>query len=506
MTAPRWEFHEPTDEELRASNDEALQTPLDPSIVCATYGRTDYGNAQRLALYEARNLRYVNDSDSWYKWCETNWCEATLGDKFALAAQTALRIGQEEIRHIDDADERGQHTRWAQHSLGEGALRAMVTVASGIDSLRVDASALDARTHLLNFPNCTLDPLTLEAHDHDRDDLLTQLCPTEYVPDARSGLLDQFLERFIPDEKERDYLLQVVAVSSLSYGNAARKIILLLGPTSTGKSTLMELLMKTLGRDYSAAVNPSVFRGSLDDKPRPDLLRALKTRVILAFEASERWELHTDQIKRMTGGDALTARGMRSNVMNETIASFVPIIVANLPPAIHGSDDALRRRLLALVMDVSVNEDEDDGLLRSKLVNDSDAQRALVAKLVRIYHDCGGKVTLTMPSRFAEKTMELFASLDDVDEILRWLKEDGTIVPLPENLAQSRCIQTSELFKCYSAWIDQYGTHQMKRDRLGAKQFTQRLQSLGYEIHRVNGSRVRGWCMGDTRMANVARF
>jgi hypothetical protein len=102
--------------------------------------------------------------------------------------------------------------------------------------------------------------------------------------------------------------------------------------------------------------------------------------------------------------------------------------------------------------------------------------------------------------------MELFAALDDVDEVLRLLKEEGSIYPAPDETTPSMCITTTVLFNCYSYWIDQRGTHQMKRDKLGPKQFTQRLKSLGYEIHRSNGARVAGWFMGNTHTTNVARF
>jgi P4 family phage/plasmid primase-like protien len=507
VTAPGgWDLPEPTDEELRAVNaDPDLVTPADPTVAGAAYGLTDYDNARRLALYEAPNMRYVNDSDTWYKWCETRWCRAQLGDRFTVAANVALRIRAEAL-NIDDDDARDRHLAWSQQSLSEQRLRSMITVASGIPEMRVNSEMLDACGHLLNLPNCTIDPRTLEQHPHRREDYLTQLCPTAYEPDAWSHRLTSFLEKFLPDEKERDYTLQVLAVSTLSWGNAGRKLVLLLGPTSTGKSTLMDLVHHTLGRDYVASVNASVFRGNLEDKPRPDLLRAIKTRLIIASEASDRWELHPDQIKRMTGGDPITARGMRSDVMSEEIASFVPIIVANTPPAIHGSDDALRRRLLALVMDAAVPEDGDDGRLRTELVTDPEAQRALLALLIHVYHECDGRVVLPIPPRFAEQTMELFAALDDVDEVLRLLKEEGSIYPAPDETTPSMCITTTILFNCYSYWIDQRGTHQMKRDKLGPKQFTQRLKSLGYEIHRSNGARVAGWFMGNTHTTNVARF
>jgi P4 family phage/plasmid primase-like protien len=500
-----WDYTEPTDDELRAANDDVLVTPSDATITGSTYGLTDYDNARRVALYEAQNLRYVNDLDDWFTWCTNHWCKATRGDQIGAAVRVALRIAQE-AAHVDDDDERGRHAQFAQASLSETRLRAMISVATGVDELRAPYSTFDTRGHLLNFPNCTLNPRTLAWHTHSRDDMLTQICPTPYDVTATSKLLDDFLNRFLPDEKERDYTLQMLAVSALSFGNSARRMILLLGPTSTGKSTLMELVQKTLGHDYTVSINPSVFRGNLDDKPRPDLLRTFKTRLIIAFEASDRWELHTDQIKRMTGGDPMTARAMRSDVMNEVAASFVPIIVANAVPQIHGSDDALRRRLTALVMDTPIAEDEDDGTMRAQLVNDESARRALLARLIRIYHECDGRVTLPIPVRFAERTMEMFAALDDVDEILKQLIEEGSIYPVPEGTATSHFIKVSTLHRCYMLLIERSGSQQQKRERLGIRQFMLRLKSLGYETCRSNGMRVVGWCVGSTSTTLAAQF
>jgi P4 family phage/plasmid primase-like protien len=481
-------------------------TPSDPTATGSTYGRTGWDNGRRLALYEASNLRYINDRDVWYRWCQDRWCTASRADLIAAGARTALRV-VEEARYVEDDDDRARHMAWANSSLQPQALREFANMGAAVDDLRCAWENFDTHVDLLNAPNCTLNVRTLAWHPHTRDDMLTQMCPTPYVPTAQSKKLDDFLERFLPDKEEREYTLQTLAVSGLTSGNRARRMILLLGPTSSGKSTIMDLVLQTFGRDYVSAVNPSIFRGNLEDKPRPDLLRLLKSRLALAFEASDRWELHGDQIKRMTGGDPITARGMRSDVMNETVASFVPIIIANAVPSIHNADDALRRRLVGLSMDVTVPEDSDDeGRLRQELVGDEGARRALLARLVRTFADCDGRVLAPMPARFAELTMEMFAKLDDVDEIMRVLKDEGSIYPVAPDTHPSNCVRTSMLYRCYTAWLQRHGTPQMKRDQFGPKQFTQRLKSLGYEIIRSDGSRLAGWCLGDTSTTNSARF
>ena len=68
-------------------------------------------------------------------------------------------------------------------------------------------------------------------------------------------------------------------------------------------------LQRTL-KGYAMPVNTSVYRANMDDKARPDLLRALSARLAYAMEGSDHWELHGDHVKRMTGGDPLVARAI----------------------------------------------------------------------------------------------------------------------------------------------------------------------------------------------------
>lgn len=479
----------------------ATLVPSDPCSVGATFSRTDWGNAQRLALYEGHGLRYVSDlgrDGTWRTWAETRWRRATNGDLVAAAARTALQVDKE-VRHLDDADERARHIAHAQSSLSARSLLAMPKVGAGHGDLRADFAVWDADPRWFNCRNLTLDPLTLATHDHARHDLITQVCPTDYVPDATSWRLDEFLKLALPDPAEREYVLQVLASSSLRRGNPARRLVLLLGPTTTGKSTLVDLALRTVGRDYAASVNPSVFRGNLDDKPRPDLLRVLPTRLAVAFEADEHWELHADVIKRMTGGDDIVARAMRSDDMVEQVAAFTPWIVANEAPKIKGADAALRQRLVVLGMFETL--DEDGGAKRDALVTDDEARRALLALLVRTYHECGGEVVAEMPGRFADLTMKVFTELDDVAEFLAQVEARGWSARAPEGTLKSHLITTTELFKLYRHAVKSDGTPQQVREMLGPKQFTQRLKTLGYEVpdERTGGSRrVLGWCVGST--------
>nr|AAY16511.1 putative primase [Gordonia phage GTE5] len=86
----------------------------------------------------------------------------------------------------------------------------------------------------------------------------------------------------------------------------------------------------------------------------PEIIAAFPRRVVFASEVGQRNRLHSDVIKRLTGGDSVTARALYSNVMVQRTPMFTPIIATNSMPTIEDGDAALWRRLLVLPFDRQV--------------------------------------------------------------------------------------------------------------------------------------------------------
>ena len=328
---------------------------------------------------------------------------------------------------------------------------------------------------------------------------MTKIAPTAYVPPGvpfRSARLDRFLGTFLPADTddgraERDYLLGSLAVAALSAGNADRALLLLLGPSTTGKTTLAGLLTTTLGKHYVSTVDASAFRGNLDDRPRPDLRKFIEARLALGFEADRGWQLHAGQVKRMTGGDPVSYRAMRSDVFVERIPEATPIIIANHPPMITRVDDATRRRLRVMIMGHAAPDD--GGEQRAALLADPDAKAALLQILVGHYAALGGKLPAAerIPWRFAEATMGVFAALDDVHAMLAELVDDEQLVA-DAAAPLSRCVRAEALYRTYARRARDGGVQ-----RLSYPEFKDRLADLRYSIGRSNGMRVVGLVPGE---------
>lgn len=453
---------------------------------------TDTGNAYRFARLCKDRIRYVPESEEWLIWDGKCW----KYDNQNLIFNLTMEVCKDVDKHVHEVsnEEQREWTLWAKQSKSLVKRKAMVDIAATLPELIINEENLNNQPYLFNFITCTLNlqPPERTCYEHSPQDNITKICPTPYDPYIESSILDEFLNRFMPDKEERLWNLTSLAVAIFTGRNFDRKLLMLLGPSSTGKSALMELMAATFGKDYIVSVNASVFRGNMDDKPRPDLIRASHAQLITAFEASDAWELHTDHIKKMTGGDPMAMRGMHSNTMRETIARFTPCIIANQSPKISGSDSAIRRRLHILIMDSPVDPSEDDGTKRAALVNDYQARMALVGLLVRLYIENDGRMPKNMPPRVAAKTMEVFAALDNIDEMIKMLIDEGVIIH-DSDVPASHCVKTLDLHRAVVKIL----SAQRSRDIPGPKQFSQRLIELGYVIKPSGGSRIIGFRQSD---------
>jgi P4 family phage/plasmid primase-like protien len=362
---------------------------------------------------------------------------------------------------------------------------------------------LDGDPHLLAVPNGVVDLRTGKLRAAAPDDMCTRVCKVEYrgVEDGcgyGNTLLDQYLETFIPDKEDQQVLFGILG-TLLRGGNPTRMFPIFIGGTTSGKSQLISALEKLLG-DYVCTINVSVFRGNLDDKPRPDLVRAMHRRIAYAVEASKIWELHADQVKRITGGDAVPYRDLYAGSV-QAVPRFTPLIVTNEMPRIKGADEALRRRMVVFPFDRTLPPALEDAKIKERFINDTGDGGCLQALLARIVEGAryeplkdGVKWTL-LPVKFADATMAGFGSLDNIDEFLEWLNDRG-IMQLVDTSGAGRgvvgggsasgaaaygdCVRTADLHKWYVHWIKEHGDKQDKAEALNHVTFNSALRTKGW--------------------------
>lgn len=346
---------------------------------------TEVGNANRLVRVMNGRARWVEAYSAWYLW------DSALGIWYADDSRQVDRWSVKAINGIDEElaflqggeDGEAMVKAYKAHrkaSLKVGSIRAMQDMTKGRKGIMLSADLLDADPTLLAVGNGVIRLGEVDSSDAVKllpispEHNLTMSARRPYRPEAlRKGgngrLWDEFLKRFLPDEEVREWLQRITGYSLLGR-NPGRFLVVLKGLTSTGKSTFAEAIRTVLG-DYGALMTASMLRDNIDDKPRPDLLSAFGKRIIVAEELGAAQHLHADQMKRLTGGTPVTARGMRSNTYISKVPAFTPWIVCNEVPTIEGADNALKRRIIVVPFDVQIPQDEEDINYFTRLIEES---------------------------------------------------------------------------------------------------------------------------------------
>ena len=247
---------------------------------------------------------------------------------------------------------------------------------------------LDADPFLLNCANGTLDLRTRRVRKHDPRDRLTKVTRGAYDPQADPGVWDHFLARVLPDRNERAYLQRVIGQSV--YGRVREHLFpVLIGSGANGKGTAYGAMTNALG-DYATVINPELLmcreRGGIGG---PEMMTLLGARLVIGSETLEGRKLDEATMKRLTGGDELTARRLYSPPVTWQ-PSHQLVYVTNRLPAVKGNDPAVWRRVRVVPFDVVVPAKERDTMLAERLALHADAVLSWIIAGHFDYEDNGG--------------------------------------------------------------------------------------------------------------------
>lgn len=454
---------------------------------------SDLANAEDFTrLYRGRAL--WTPQLGWYLWNTNRW---RLDEGVQVHARVTELARQLEARLISaQGDERPILSRRVQRLESVGGMKSCLEAAQHL--LEVSAEELDAQPELLNMPNGTLNLITGKMHTANPQDHITHITGCEYDPSTPSPYLEGFWTTFLPEYTVRSALLEVLG-SALIGGNRGRHLMLVCGRTTTGKSQLFEGIRGALGNYYGVG-SPSLFRGSMSEQGRPELLQLLTKRIVVLEEAGGSWELHADRVKLLTGGVPLTVRALFSNRPITRMPEFTPVIISNEPVRIRGADDAIGRRMIAVEMSRRMDPALERPEVRALWAADEGVRRALLAEMIagcfRVQARGGILMTGTGPGwdRLRDWTARAFAGVDDVSEFINEYIEEGRLAYDKERTARAS-VRASDLHRAYLRWVHERGDAVSKRDLLGMQQFARRLEAVGWSLIRSNGARWQGWAL-----------
>jgi putative DNA primase/helicase len=311
----------------------------------------DHLNAERFLDEHGDGVRYSPELGRWLVWNGAWWAEDRLEAVHDLARQTIDNLRAWVGESADDATFK-RRTKHYTESTRAGRRDGMLSLARSDRSIVVGVDQLDQHPHLLACSNGTVDLTTGELRPAAQRDLITRGVNVDYIPEATSVEWTRFLMRIFDDNAETVSYSKRLLGYSITGEVGEHLLPILHGPGANGKTSLITATTELLGEH--AAVAPEGLLVETKHEQHPERLAALRgRRLVVSSELEHRAVLAESLVKSITGGDRISARFMYGQRF-----SFMPshtiILVTNHAPRVHGTDEAIWRRLRLVPFTVTI--------------------------------------------------------------------------------------------------------------------------------------------------------
>lgn len=426
--------------------------------------------AERFLEEHGDALRFVHGI-GWHEWDGARWREDEKRADMAAAVATVKSA----LRALEELDgqERDDLYKDVRKSESASGLEGMLRIASALPPISTASKALDSDPYLFNTPEGTVNLLTGEVRDNDREDLITKVSGAE-IGEETDPEWEAFLERILPDEEVRAFVQRLFGYAML--GKVTEHVMpIFTGTGANGKGTLRDAVLHALG-DYAIEVDPAILMESKHERHGAFKMRLRGARLAFCSETEKGRRFAEATMKRLVGGDPIEA-----NLMHRNPITFDPshtlIMLTNHLPAVSGDDPAVWRRILVVPFDVTIPEEERDGSLPDRLRAAAPAVLAWAYQGWLEYQEQG----LNPPEAVRVRTDEYKAASDVLG---RFLEERTT-------QAERGTVMARELFRAWSSWCHSNGH---RDDTVGSEvSFSTSMAARGYAKKRSSqGQLYRG--------------
>ncbi len=319
---------------------------------------TDSGNARRLASQFGDRIRYSPERKMWLIWSGKAWEWDMGGIRIGrLAKKVNLNI-YHEAGDISDDDYRKDLVKHARETERQVRLDAMIKSTENEPGIAIMLAELDANHWLLNVNNGTIDLKTGAVKRHAPTDLITELLPIDYDPEASSAEWDTFLLRIFAGDPDLIAYIQRGMGYSITGDQSEQVFFFCYGRGFNGKSTLLNSCRLVMG-NYATQVPPTAFMVDKTKRGGPDeAISSLKNkRLVCSTELEDGQRLSVSLVKRMTGGEPLWCEHKFERGFN-----FQPThklwLSGNHEPVITDTTNSIWYRLKKIPFTIEIPEDE----------------------------------------------------------------------------------------------------------------------------------------------------
>lgn len=446
-----------------------IQPPLRKDVpVLLDQHLNDHGNAERLIAISGNDLRYCHDFKKWLVWDGRRWEIDQTGKARKLAIDAMVEFFRQA-----DASGNDLAAKFARASLDNRRVRDALAMAE--PQLAIRPSELDAKPHLLNCQNGTVDLSTSELRPHERGDYITKLVHFSYRPEAKCPRWDTFLDEVMgggPDASEGaleraqrlvEYLQRALGYS-LTGVTSEKAVFVLFGEGDNGKSTMLTAFREIID-EYSVLLQADTLMARQEsNNTQADLADLRGARFAQTSETEEGQRLSRSKLKRITQGMGKIKAARKYENMIEFIETHKLWMDTNRKPVIRDADDkATFNRLHPIPFTVRIPPDRIDRTLPAKL--EQEAEGILVWAIIGAQRWYTGG--LGRPPEVDAARQEWQSESDKLGRFIEERCIDG----------DSLRVRTSDLYAAYRSWAEQAG----EKNLLSSSDFHAKVQSRGLQ-------------------------
>lgn len=390
-------------DELQARVDSYASEPV------MQVGLSDDELALRFTKRHQHELRYVAAWDRWLKWDGKRWAHDEKKVVFDLSRKLCRDVLAEHFMKFELTERQQAALR---KRLGSAQTVYAVTKLAGSDPRHaVAVSQLDAHPWVLNTPTGELDLRTGAVSPHEPNKLHTKITAAPLGGECQLFL--KVLEKVQPLESIRAYIRRLFGYG-MTGSSRDHALSFWWGSGRNGKGTLAHAFRRALG-DYGLEVGAELFMETHHDRHPTEIAVLRGARFVVASEIDTGRKWNEARLKRLTGGDPISARYIGKDLF-EFEPSHTLLIIGNSKPGLRSVDEAMRARMHLVDFDVTVAEAERDTKLPEKLEAEYGGILAWALIGCREWQNSG----LAPP---AEITMSTGAYLEAEDSIAQWINE-----------------------------------------------------------------------------------
>jgi putative DNA primase/helicase len=474
-----------------------------PEETLANLPASDLDAALLIAGERRDELHYAADSGEWHIWdgrCHARDGSGLIGrlvSEWGVRAQLAYEAAQTRVSEremmaagpgsteaqiraavaaaMKPYEGRAKYIAGLRRSAGHGSLLKMMASVRGTADEDLD----ERHASWLNVLDGTIDLATGLIKPHDPRDMITYCLPYRYNPEAQCpGFCRMLLRVCGGDTDVARYLLTVLGYALLG-NNPDRRIIFLNGPTSSGKSELLNIVRAILGQ---LAHNSQASLITLTRHGRnARVMNSVRgRRLVTITETSAFMTIDEGQVKMITGERQIAVDQHYAKREIVTPVTWLIIVATNQMPNLTDFDAAMRERLAVIPCGQPIPEHERDKYLAERLV--AEEGEGILALLIRA---CGRyfREGLVMPLSVAMETDRYRAEQNTAEEFLAdttmpvsWVMPGGAVAAIPQ----------ADLYAGYVKWSS--------GARLGKIQFNERVAAHPGITHNKEQRRFEGIC------------